>query len=279
MPEGHTLARIAGALDAAFADSEVQVSSPQGRFAAGAELLDGGVVREARSHGKQLFVEVEPPGSPEPRVLHVHLGLIGTFTIDEVAFVGEKPVVGQVRCRIEGEGHVADLRGPMVCAVITPEEEAGIRDRLGPDPLREESGERGWERVTRSRKEVAALLMDQSVVAGIGNVYRCEVLFRHRVDPATPGRALARDTWDAIWADLRRLMPLGVATGRIVTREDQVEVVEEAMAKGETPHLTERTSYVYRRTGEPCRVCGAPVSMRDLAGRKLYWCAVCQTGT
>ena len=52
-----------------------------------------------------------------------------------------------------------------------------------------------------------------------------------------------------------------------VTREDQVEVVEEAMAKGEAPHLTERTSYVYRRTGEPCRVCGTPVSMRDLAGR------------
>lgn len=277
MPEGHTLQRIARALDAAFAGQEVHVSSPQGRFAAGAALLDGGVVREARSHGKQLFVDVAPPGSPEPRVLHVHLGLIGTFTIDEVAFVGEKPVVGQVRCRIEGEGHVADLRGPMVCAVITPQDEAAIRERLGPDPLRDESGERGWKRVARSRKEIAALLMDQSVVAGIGNVYRCEVLFRHRVDPATPGRDLARETWDALWADLRRLMPLGVVTGRIVTREDQVEVVECAVAKGESPQLQERTSYVYKRTGEGCRVCGTPVSTREVAGRTLYWCTVCQT--
>lgn len=272
MPEGHTLHRIARDLHAAFAGEAVHVSSPQGRFAAGAALLDGQVLTGARAYGKHLFVEVGE------RVLHVHLGLIGTFTIDETAYVGEKPVVGQVRCRIETDEHVADLRGPMTCAVITVEEEAATVARLGPDPLRDEDGDPAWERISRSRKSVGALLMEQTVLAGVGNVYRCEVLYRQRVDPATPGTGIRRATWDAVWADLRRLLPLGVATSRIVTLDEQVEEVEAALAKGEDVHLDERDSYVYRRTAQPCRVCGTPVQAKDVAGRTLYWCPVCQTG-
>lgn len=275
MPEGHTLHRIARDLDAAFAGAPARFSSPQGRFADGAALLDGGEVVEARAHGKHLFVEVD---SHETRILHVHLGLIGTFTINADPYAGERPVVGMVRARIENDAHVADLRGPMTCAVITPEDEAAVHAKLGPDPLRDVSGDRAWERVTRSKKSIAALLMDQAVLAGVGNVYRCEVLFRAGVDPMTPGSALRRTSWEAIWADLRRLLPLGVATSRIVTLPEQVEQIEAALAKGEEVHLVERDSFVYKRTGEPCLVCGTPVSATDVAGRTLYWCATCQTG-
>lgn len=271
MPEGHTLHRIARDLHAAFAGHTVAVSSPQGRFAASAALLNDHELIEGRAHGKHLFVEFAGE-----QVLHVHLGLIGTFTIDEVAYVGEQPVIGQVRCRIASDGHVADLRGPMVCALITPDEEDAVHAKLGPDPLRDTDGDPAWERIRRSKKSVAALLMDQQVLAGVGNVYRCEVLFRHRINPMTPGERLKRRSWDLIWADLRRVLPLGVATGRIVTVTEQVEQVEAALTKGEDVHLSERSSFVYKRTGEVCIRCGSRVRAKDVAGRTLYWCGNCQ---
>jgi endonuclease-8 len=118
--------------------------------------------------------------------------------------------------------------------------------------------------------------MDQSVLAGVGNVYRSEVLFRHRLSPFTEGRNLRRASWRLIWDDLERLMPLGVATGRIVTVEEQVLEVEAALGRGEVPHLTERSSYVYKRGGMPCVVCGSKVRTRLVAGRNLFWCGRCQ---
>lgn len=280
MPEGHTLHRIATGLDDAFAGRVVRTSSPQGRFAQSAALLDGTELTQARAHGKHLFLEFDGhDGGPEPRVVHVHLGLYGSFTIDSVAYVGERPPVGAVRLRLESESHVADLRGPTRCELITPDEEAAVHARLGPDPLRDVDGTRGWEAIHRSRKSIAALLMDQSVVAGVGNVYRSEVLHRHRIKPDTVGQRVKRASWEAIWADLRRLLPLGVATGRIVTLEEQVEAVEEAMAKGEPPRLSRRSSAVYKRTGEPCPRCGATVRQREAEARQLYWCGGCQRRT
>lgn len=281
MPEGHTLHRLARDLDAAFRGTTPRVSSPQGRFALGAAELDGRRVLGAESAGKHLFVRFADAatGDGEGPVLHVHLGLIGTFTIDDAAYAGELPVVGQVRLRMRTEQHVADLRGAMVCEVLTPDRVDAIVAALGPDPLRPtatEEQERAWHRVSRSRKTIAELLMDQKVVAGVGNVYRSEVLFRQRVDPRRPGRELRPATWQAVWADLVRLMPLGVATGRIVTVAEQVEEVEAALAHGAAEPLEERTSYVYRRAGEPCRVCGSRVRTAVVAGRNLFWCGRCQ---
>lgn len=272
MPEGHTLHRLARDLDAAFAGTAPGVSSPQGRFAAGAALLDGRDWDHAEAWGKQLFAEFAGDAW-----LHVHLGLIGTFTIDEHAYVGELPVTGQVRLRLRTEEHVADLRGPMTCEVVTPEQVDALLARLGPDPLRPgQDPDQGWAKLSRSGKPIAELLLDQSVLAGVGNVYRCEVLFRHRVHPLRPGRRIKRSTWQALWDDLVQLMPLGVATGRIVTLEDQVAEVSEALQRGEQVELEERESYVYRRSGEGCLVCGSRVRSQVLAGRNLFWCGNCQ---
>ena len=74
--------------------------------------------------------------------------------------------------------------------------------------------------------------MDQSVLAGIGNVYRSEVLFRQRVDPFRPGKEIRRTTWDSIWLDLVDLLPLGVATGKIVTVAEQVDEIRAELAEG-----------------------------------------------
>ena len=109
MPEGHTLHRLAGELNATFAGRAVRVTSPQGRFAESAALVDGSVVTGAEAWGKHLFVAFEGG-----RFVHVHLGLYGTFLVHPV--VEEVPApVGQVRMRLEtgapGAASYADLRG------------------------------------------------------------------------------------------------------------------------------------------------------------------------
>lgn len=269
MPEGHTLHRLAAALDQAFAGHPVRVSSPQGRFAESAALLDGRTVEGAESWGKHLWVRFDADD-----LVHVHLGLYGRFDVlDDVEAV--PPPVGQVRLRlVRADGRTtayADLRGATACELQTPEQREALVARLGPDPLRPDADpDRVWQRIRRSRAPIAGLLMDQSVVAGIGNVYRAELLHRHRVDPFRPGTSLRPSRWTAMWEDLVTLMADGVRTGVIRT------VRPGDLTEAERRDVTARVSYVYRRAGEPCRVCGTRVRLRELQGRNLYWCPKCQ---
>jgi formamidopyrimidine-DNA glycosylase len=266
LPEGHTLHRLAGDLLARFGGHAVRSSSPQGRFAA--ERLDGRVLTTAEAHGKHLLVGFADVAEQ----VHIHLGLYGTVTLLEG---DEHPVVGQVRWRLATPDATADLRGPTACELLDPDRVDALVARLGPDPLRADADpERAWVRVSRSRTPVAALLMDQSVLAGVGNVYRAEVLFRHGLDPMTPGRDLDRATWDAIWSDLVGLMHRGVATGRI----DTVRPEHEPEAMGRPPRQDDHGGevYVYRRGGQDCLVCGTTVVRNSLAQRSLFWCPTCQ---
>lgn len=302
MPEGHTTHALAERLDRAFSGTVVSVSSPQGRFEDGAALLDALVLVGASAWGKHLFVQFEGE-----RWLNVHLGLIGKFSVMRHLVApgpgagsdthqqtpgmpnGRVPVQGQVRLRLLNDTWVGDLRAPTVCAVVTPEKVGEIQARLGPDPLRAHADpDLALRRIMRSTKPIAELLMDQAVLAGVGNVYRCEVLFRHRVDPFRPGREIRPTTWQAIWDDLTRLMPLGVAFGQILTMDDQVADALAEVADGSAAAHTEaftgvrlgerfeRRFYLYQRTGEPCRTCGATVRTQLIAGRNLFWCGRCQ---
>ncbi|MEP7192939.1 MAG: DNA-formamidopyrimidine glycosylase family protein [Actinomycetota bacterium] len=290
MPEGHTTHALARRLNLAFAGSPVGVSSPQGKFAGGAAILDGLALVDASAWGKHLFAEFGGG-----RWLNVHLGLIGKFSVlPRLAPQGERPVpvVGQVRLRLLNAAWVGDLRGPTVCAVVTAEQVEQIQARLGPDPLRPDSdgdqSDLALRRISRSARPIAELLMDQAVLAGVGNVYRCEVLFRHRVDPFRPGREIRPTTWRAIWDDLVVLMPLGVAFGQVLTMDDQVAdalaEVDDGSAAAQTAVVSgarpgdhfERRFYLYRRTGEPCRACGSRVRTQLVAGRNLFWCGRCQ---
>jgi endonuclease-8 len=250
-----------------FAGTRVRVHSPQGRFATSASLVDGAVFDRAEAHGKHLFHVYGPDA-----VVHVHLGLYGGFT--ESALPVDEPR-GQVRMRIVGRTHWTDLRGPTACELLTDDEAAVVRSRLGPDPLRADADpERAWQRISRSRTSIAALLMDQKVLAGAGNVYRAEVLFRHGVPPYTPGRELSREDWDVLWADLVELMHEGARIGRI----DTVRPEHEPEVTGRAPRQDRHGGevYVYRRAGQPCLVCGTHIATADLAARKLYWCPSCQ---
>ncbi|WP_148574281.1 Fpg/Nei family DNA glycosylase [Nocardioides caldifontis] len=272
MPEGHTLRRLADDLTATFAGRRVRVASPQGRFAEEAALLDGSLLEAADSAGKHLFLELEGG-----HVVHVHLGLIGKFTI-----LPGRPVepVGAVRLRIVagGDGRdpaYADLRGATQCALVTPEQREAVVAKLGPDPLRADADpERAWRRISTSHRSIGELLLDQAVVAGVGNVYRAEVLFRHRIHPLRPGRTLRRKQFDAIWQDLVELMAEGVVLNRI----DTVRPEHTPEAMGRPPRKDDHGGevYVYRRHEQPCHVCGTRIRTEVLAGRNSFWCPRCQ---
>ncbi|TYK44949.1 Fpg/Nei family DNA glycosylase [Actinomadura decatromicini] len=267
MPEGHTVHRLAAEHQRMFGGRRVEASSPQGRFAEGAARLDGRVVVDADAHGKHLLL-----GFDDDRTLHVHLGIYGKWVFGE----GAAPVpVGAVRLRLVGGSGWADLRGPNACELLEPGDVKVLRDRLGPDPLRADGDpEVAWRRVGRSRTPVAVLLMDQSVVAGPGNIYRAEVLFRQGIDPRLPGRGLSRGQWQGIWDDLAVLMAAGVRAGRI----DTVRPKHMPEAMGRPPRVDGHGGevYVYRRAGSPCLVCGSVVATVELAGRNLFWCPGCQ---
>lgn len=260
MPEGHTLHRLAAELDSRFAGAVVRASSPQGRFVEGAALLDGTTFEGAEAYGKHLFCHFEAG-----RILHVHLGLYGTFLATPAPVA---PPRGAVRLRLTSQRAVADLRGPTACEVLTDDQRSALLSRLGPDPLGVDADPgRGWATVHRSRRPLASLLMDQSVVAGVGNVYRAEVLYRQRLDPAAPGSGVGRGVWDDLWADLVDVMCRGARDGHIDTvRPEHVPPGGQA-----GPYR-----YVYRRHGQPCLVCATRVRTIEVEGRNLYWCPGCQ---
>ena len=264
MPEGHTLHRLARDQQKAFGGTVVHASSPQGRFADGAALIDGAELVKAEAYGKHLLHHYSGGA-----LLHVHLGLYGKFTTGR----GTPPEPrGALRLRLTNEQMWTDLRGPTACEIVTPADVEALLARLGPDPLAPKPDpSRAWARISRTRTSIAALLMDQSVLAGVGNVYRAEVLFRHGVDPFRPGKSVPQEVFEQMWADLVTLMKAGVRAGRIVTIRPE-----------DKPHagrLTRAESvYVYRRTGLPCRICATEIRTEKVAARNLFWCPSCQAG-
>jgi formamidopyrimidine-DNA glycosylase len=331
MPEGHSVHRIARQFDRNFVGKTFSASSPQGRFAEGAAVLDGRAAVSVQAVGKQMFLEAEGDVW-----LRVHLGLYGAWdfageilvdptiasangrmgqtnqrgtNIEEpimddagensLASIGAPrrtrvhvrmseqtkgladegvawppPVVGQVRLRLMTDITAADLRGPTACVLQTPEEMLATVAKLGPDPLvgdPAENEERFVRAVRKKSTVIALLLMDQSVVSGIGNVYRAEMLYRQRLNPHTPGRDVPEEVVRELWRDWVRLLAVGVETGQMMTMDGlSPEEYRAAMASRDDRH------WVYHRAGLPCRVCGTEIALEEIGARKLYWCPRCQ---
>jgi len=182
--------------------------------------------------------------------------------------------IGAVRVRLLTDITVADLRGPTACEVLQPEEVAAVIAKLGPDPL-VDSPKKGEQRfvdaVRKKPTPIGLLLMDQSVVSGIGNVYRAEILFRARLDPHTPGRDVPEELVRALYKDWSKLLKKGVELGQMMTMDGLSKArYAAALASRDDRH------WVYHREGKPCRVCGTPIVMEMAAGRKLYYCPVDQ---
>lgn len=333
MPEGHSIHRIAARFTELMVGRAVSLCSPQGRFAAGAALLDGRVMQRAFAVGKQLFLEfsADPAAGDDAAYLRVHLGLYGAWDFATLRGAGERagqtgeyalaqrsfgaprknregvvtrlragesetpvrPVQageavasaaagwppeprGAVRARLLTADACADLRGPTACHVLSPIELADQLDKLGPDPLvdgKARGGRRFVAIAGGKRTAIGQVLVDQAVVAGIGNIYRAELLFRAAIDPHTPSNRLSAEALRALWADWCKLLPIGVETGVIVTRTQL-----RGAAKQRALESTDGRHAVYGRQGLPCYRCGTRVAVETAAGRKLYWCPGCQTG-
>lgn len=264
MPEGHTIHRAARLQRTALGTGPISVASPQGRFSEGAALLDGHRIESIEAAGKHLF-HVWDDGS----VLHTHLGLFGRFrTYRTQPFPEPSP---NARLTMLGDAAVY-LSGPTVCEVITPEEADDVRSGLGPDPLDPDADpDRFVEALDRRSVPIAAALLDQGAIAGVGNVYRAELLFLTGVHPDRPARDTTRDERLAVWERAIDLLSIGERIGRIVTvrPEDRDEMSPRDVPRGER-------LYVYKRAGDPCRRCGAHIEKWDVRGRTVWACPTCQ---
>lgn len=257
MPEGHTLHRLARDQRRDLVGHPVGASSPQGRFAEGAARLDGATWVDTEAWGKHLFHHVDTGD-----VLHVHLGLIGRFVRRRTP---PPEPVGQVRLRLVGPERTWDLSGPMVCSVVTPEHVEHVVAKLGPDPLRADADpDRFVAALGRRRVPVAAALLDQTVVAGLGNVYRAELLFLAGVHPATPANELDEGTARRLWDLAVEQLRLGVRRNRIITIDpDELDVPATRLKRGDA-------TYVYHR--DTCRRCGTPLEVSEIGGRRCWSC-------
>ena len=261
MPEGHTIHRLARQLNASLATKPVQASSPQGRFAAGAERLDGLTLLGAEAWGKYLFCEFNSGD-----VLRVHLGLIGKFRSRKAPIPDP---VGAVRLRLQNEAIAWDLSGPTRCEIISPSEQEQITSRLGADPLRSDADVAAAQaKFSHSKSAVGALVLDQSVIAGIGNVYRAELLFLCGIHPARPAKTLTQDEFALLWSETVRLLRIGERMGRIVTTDPAEIGATRSRMK------SEQRLYAYHR--DICKRCGSGIEVLKIGGRPIWFCSSCQ---
>lgn len=283
MPEGHVIHRLADEFTRIFGTQRLHITSPQGRFTTEAALVDGSRLEHAEAFGKHLFLHFD--AASDERIIYIHLGLIG-----HLRFEDREKVWGQIRVRIEtldDDGSsggsssedttnlAANLRGPQWCRLITDEEYAIAVGKIGEDPIRDDANPRQvWAKVQRSKRSIGSLLMDQKLFAGVGNIYRAEVLFRHQQSPFTPGNAIDRSVFFAMWEDLVVLMRQGVVDGEINTVRD--EHTPEVMHRPARDDEHGGEVYVYRRAGDDCYVCGSDIAMKAYEGRNLFWCPTCQ---
>lgn len=252
MPEGHTVHRSAQDLQP-LVGGAVSVSSPQGRFPQ-ADALDGGVLVSVEAYGKHLLL-----GFESGDVVHVHLGMKGVW----LRYPPEVAPMKQVRLRLSGSSVAWHLVAPSTCELLSTDQAAALVAGLGPDPLRP-----GAERTAAVRAlagsagAIGAVLLDQSVIAGVGNVFRAEALHVVGVHPATPARALDREVLDRLWTVLQRMMAQAVIDGRIITVDgpDRLTVPESEARR------------VYKRSN--CKDCGAAVVVGQVGRRTSYHCPV-----
>jgi len=302
MPEGNEIHRWAERHYAAFGGKVIRADGPQGRFK-DTDVIDGRKLLRVMAVGKHLGYVFG-----KDRILHIHLGLQGDFTegtgpLPEVrgalrlrmwnAAAIKRPVApGESRRHAwysddDGTNNIApekiawvELRGPMDCSIYTDAKWNKLRERLGPDPLGVygkggDDPARAFAKILKSRKAIGELLMDQSVIAGIGNIYRAELLFRARLSPFTPGKDVPEATLRAIWKDALPLMRAGMADRRIVTTIPRDRPSSHGK-NSRKPPAKDEVHYVYRRNGQPCFLCGTTVRKQEMAGRNLFWCPSCQ---
>jgi endonuclease-8 len=233
------------------------VSSPQGRFAEGAALISGQPCLAVEAVGKHLLNRFN-----SGNVLHIHLGLFGRIRKRKLPLVEPR---GAVRVRLVSDTHLIDINGPTICRVLAAQEVLTLIERIGPDVLRTDADpDRAFNRITKSKAPIGRLIMDQSVMAGIGNIYRSEILWRQAVHPETPGKAIDRATFDRIWHDAKALLTLGVKRNAIITVD------------GAPPSKSRYRERVNIFAKDNCPTCKGAIRRFEINGRRTFVCETCQ---
>ena len=257
MPEGHTIHRAARDHHRIFAGKQLTISSPQGRFAEGAALLSGRQCSCVEAFGKHLIYHFD-----HSDVLHIHLGLFGRIRKHKLPETEPK---GAVRIRLVGDTHVIDINGPTICQILPRQEFLRLINRIGPDVLRSDADpDLVFNRISKSKAPIGRLIMDQSVMAGIGNIYRSESFGLQSIHPETPGSAISRDMFDCIWNDAKELLTLGVKHNAIITTNTSPQ---------EKSRYQERVN-IFAKT--ICPSCKGAIRPFEISGRRAYLCETCQ---
>lgn len=273
MPEGDTIHRHAAELSRALVGRAVTALHARGSSYG---RLVGQTVRTAEARGKHLLIDVGT-GVGAARV-HVHLGMHGRLrvvappeiddgtraraslvieTTETAAVWWRAPTVEVLRAAFAHDHRALAALGPDVLSLDFAPAAAVARAR----------------QTCPAETPVGALLLDQRVAAGIGNVYKSEVLFLERVDPVAPVGALDDATLGRLYARARVLMSQNLGPWRRTTTADLTR-------GGFGPRGSARV-HVYRRVGHPCRVCGATIAVvvQGQPPRRTYYCPSCQRRT
>lgn len=251
MAEGDTILRAARRIGKALESERLEVSAPNPRGrAAGMERLDGSKLDRAEAHGKHLLLHFGD------LVVHSHLGMSGSWHVYGRGSSWRKPP-GAAWAVLKGERSEAVQFGGPTLRVLRVDalRRDPILSRLGPDVLGAEFDAGAVARSLRAAPDraIGDALLDQALVAGIGNIFKSEACFAAHQDP-----------WQPI-ADL----PEGQLRRVVQTAH---ELMRDAVDQGRPP------SAVYRRAGRPCPNCATPIASRGQgdANRTTYWCPVCQ---
>ena len=265
MVEGHGVHRVAVTHRRALIGKRFAATSPNGRFEQGARAIDGEPLRKIEAIGKNLFYFYGDASNRAEtnKVVHVHFGMSGRFGV--FAADTAPDATANTRLRLEGHGIVA-LLSAMTVDLVDESAYFAKKEKLGQDPLREDAcPDALWAKFSKSRKSVGLALMDQSMFAGVGNIYRAEILYKAGVHPDERCADVARETFDKVWFHTVDLMQRGFVNGSILTVDP-----EEALVLGDP--WTRR--YVYNQT--KCGRCRGGVRVWDMANRTVYACETCQ---
>lgn len=265
MPEGDTVWNTARVLDRALAGSVIRSCDLRVPSLATVDLARWRV-RGCVSRGKHLLLRLSAPGDGRLATLHSHLRMDGAWRVYGAGepwrgrLAHEIRVVLRTLTTVAVGYHLHDL------ALVPTEEEHRLIGHLGPDLLGSPDEPGGWDReeaVRRLRSQpersIAEALLDQRNLAGIGNLYKSEVLFLRGIHPLTPVRTVSDLT--AVVELARRLL--------LANRGRWSQATTGSLRRGEE-------SYVYGRAGSPCRRCGALIARDTVGERVTFWCPVCQ---
>jgi len=255
MPEGDSIAKNAARLRPILTGQEVvSVYGTAPSVRSNSHRLVGQTVGAVRTVGKHLVIDVSGGFS-----VRVHLGMPGRWRI----LASDRKAPGAARLVLSTASHHACcFSAPTVEVDRTPAIDKRL-SRLGPDLLDPDfEPERFLEQArTQKGRPIAEVLLDQRVVAGIGNVYKSELLFLSRIHPHTPADQIGDDKLVEMADRAQQLMSLNVRSGPRITTGER--------APG-------RETWIYGRAGSPCRRCSTTVAEDRLGDRVTYWCPVCQ---